>query len=111
MCIRDSDGTCEYDSSDCLDDIEFSTSSGLEELTEEHLLIKAFSPPLSQTIKITALENSQVKVVDITGKVIFNKLIISGSQIVVETPSKGVFMIMATKEFDGSTQTTKLYVH
>ena len=77
----------------------------------EHLLIKSFSPPLSQTIQIKSLSNSIVKVVDISGKVIFNELVSAGAQFEIPTETKGIFLIIATMEEDAMTQTNKLYVH
>ena len=105
------DGSCEYDPSDCIETEGFDSETMFDENEEEYLLVKSFSPPLSQTIQIKSLSNSIVKVVDISGKVIFNELVSEGAQFVVPTETKGIFLIIATKEEDGMTQTTKLYVH
>ena len=41
------DGTCEYDESDCLDEDEFESASGVEEIIEEYMILHAFSHAIS----------------------------------------------------------------
>ncbi|MEC7653600.1 MAG: hypothetical protein VX548_01505, partial [Bacteroidota bacterium] len=105
------DGSCEYDPSNCQETEGFDSENMYDENEEEYLLVKSFSPPLSQTIQIKSLSYSIVKVVDINGKLIFNEPVSEGDQFVILTETKGIFLIIATKEENGMTQTTKLYVH
>ena len=105
------DGSCEYDPSDCIDLGDLDSVASLEEMANVNYSIRAFSPPLSQSIVITPIENSQVRIIDINGKVIFNDRLIVGGQTVVQAPTKGIFLIIATSEDYWITQTTKLYVH
>ena len=74
-------------------------------------MIKAFSPPLSQTIVLNVIDDAVVRIIDINGRLIFNEIMTTGSQSIVPVPSKGIFLILANKEDDGTVQSTKLFVN
>ena len=105
------DGSCEYVTSDCNDAEDFGSVADVDDLEEENLLIKAFSPPLTQTIDLNAIDDAVVKIIDINGRLIFNEVMATGSQSIVQVPSKGIFLILANKEDDGTVQSTKLFVN
>ena len=105
------DGSCEYDPNYCVEIEGFDSETMFDENIDDNLLIKTFSPPLSKTIKIRTLNNAIVKVIDISGKVIFNQLVTEDHNFMVTTETKGVFLVIATDIENGMIHTTKLYVH
>jgi hypothetical protein len=95
------DGHCEY--GDCLDLIDPSNSSNVNDFMEAStLLLKAYSPPLSQTIVIEGMSNSEVWVYDLNGKLIFGQQIFDGGRVTIDAPTSGIFLIQARCEMWGN---------
>ena len=104
------DGTCEYDESDCLDEDEFESASGVEEIIEEYMILHAFSPTLSQTIEVVGFRDANLILYDLSGKLVTNEKLYEGYKMIIPTPTSGIFLLMAQDD-NGVVQTFKVNVH
>ena len=73
-------------------------------------MISAFSPSLSQTIEITSFREANLKVYDLSGKLITTQNLLEGIKLSIPTPTPGIFLLLATDTY-GVVQTHKVYVH
>ena len=104
------DGTCEYDESDCVDEEEFGSASGVEEMIEEYMILQAFSPPLSQTIEVVGFRDANLNVYDLSGKHVSNNMLYEGTKMIIPTHTPGIFLLTAQDD-NGVVQTFKVYVN